>query len=338
LKDAIFVTSTYGFRPIVALDITLIKSEYLRPLGQYLMGLLMVLQRAIGGNTTYYWGEVSASGWRSYFPVAYLLKETLAFHILTLLAISIALKRIIKTREKSLNAALGWMRDNFILTASLIFVAFYWGYSIRSTLNIGVRHVLPTFPFIYLLVARQIYSWFYIPSIESPQNIFEWLYSIYESFIRPIPKFIVITFLLALSIISLGLAHPFYLSYYNEIVGIENGYKYIVDSNYDWGQDLKRLRDLIQSEPAFSRNKIYLDYFGGGSPAYYLGSQFEPWWSAKGPPPSGSYFALSASILQGAHGKAVKGIVIKPEDSYSWLRGLEPIRRAGTSIFIYQIP
>jgi len=85
-------------------------------------------------------------------------------------------------------------------------------------------------------------------------------------------------------------------------------------------------------------NKIYLDYFGGGSPRYYLRERFEPWNSAKGPPPSGSYFALSATFLQGARGKPASGFVIRPEDTYSWLRGLEPLRRAGLSIFIYKIP
>ncbi len=337
-KDAEYVTSTYGFRPIVKLDLLLIKNTYLRPFGQYLMGLLMVLQRAIGGNTTYYWGEVSASGWRSYFPVAYLLKETLAFHIMSLLALLIAIRSVLYSRDRGIKATLDWMRGNFVLISSLFFVLFYWAYSIRSTLNIGVRHVLPTFPFIYLLVSRQLYSWFHSPSIEEPKNIFQWVLSAYESLIKPLPKLILVSLLIFIMIVSVGFAFPFYLSYYNEIVGIEYGYKYIVDSNYDWGQDLKRLADLAQSDPAFSGKKIYLHYFGGGSPAYYLKGQYVEWWSAKGAPPAGSYFAISVTILEGAWGKPVHDIKIKPEDTYSWLRGQEPIRRAGTSIFVYKIP
>jgi len=42
--------------------------------------------------------------------------------------------------------------------------------------------------------------------------------------------------------------------------------------------------------------------------------------------------------LRGAQGKAVGDITIKPQDSYWWLKDLEPITRAGKSIFIYQIP
>ena len=337
LKDAEFVTRTYGLRPLVELDLTMIKNEYLRPLGQYLMGLLMVFERARGGNTTYFMGEVSASGWPSYFPTAYFLKETLAFHALTLLALFLALRKILKSRW-SMDALFEWTKDNFVLAASLFFVIFYWAYSINSTLNIGVRHVLPTFPFIYLLVAREISSWLYIPSIDNPGNLIEWIRSLYESFVRPLPKVLLVVLVLLLMIISVFAAFPFYLSYYNEIVGMDNGHKYIVDSNYDWGQDLKRLRDLVERDPIFANEKIYLDYFGGGAPSYYLGSRFEPWWSARGLPPAGSYFAVSASTLRGAQGKAVGDITIKPQDSYWWLKDLEPITRAGKSIFIYQIP
>ena len=335
LSDSQFLLSSFGFRPIVNFDLWLVRSEIFRPLGQYLLGLLMVVQRSAGGNTTYYLGEVSAAGWRSYFPVAYLLKETIAFHLLTLLALFLALHKIKSAGEKSFDAVFSWTKDNFVLASSLIFIAFYWLYSIRSPLNIGVRHILPTFPFIYLLVAREIAAWLYRPTLEEPRNLGDWLRSLYRSFIEPIPRFILVALLMFWMIISTSITFPFYLSYYNEFVGIENGWRYIVDSNYDWGQDLKRLSDLAEKE---NINKIYLDYFGGGSPRYYLGERFEPWNSAKGPPPSGSYFALSATFLQGARGKPASGFVIRPEDTYSWLRGLEPLRRAGLSIFIYKIP
>jgi len=39
---------------------------------------------------------------------------------------------------------------------------------------------------------------------------------------------------------SVALAHPDYLAYFNEFAG-KNPEKILVDSNYDWGQDLKLL-------------------------------------------------------------------------------------------------
>ncbi|MDP3763035.1 MAG: glycosyltransferase family 39 protein [bacterium] len=306
-RDTELLLSSFGFRPAVDLNLWLIKNEILRPLGQYLLGLLMVIQRSAGGNTTYYLGEVSAAGWRSYFPVAYLLKETLAFHILTLLALVLACFNL-KKAEKTKDAFFNWLKNNFTVAASLIFIAVYWAWSVKSPLNIGVRHVLPTFPFIYFLVSRVLARRLY----RSPVSLLcLWIFA------------------------GMAAAFPFYLSYYNELVGTSQGYRYIVDSNYDWGQDLKRLGKVTVEDKI---PKIYLDYFGGGSGRHYIGEKFEPWSSAKGAPPSGSYFALSATLFQSARGKPVKGFEIKPEDSYSWLKGLEPVKRAGTSIFIYRIP
>ena len=130
------------------------------------------------------------------------------------------------------------------------------------------------------------------------------------------------------------LAFPYYLSYYNALGGgLKNGYKIATDSNYDWGQDLKRLKILAEEN---NISKIYLDYFGGGSPNYYLGEKYESWRSAKGLPPAGSYFAVSLNSLAGSQAKPIGDIVIKPEDSYSWLRGKEPTARAGSSILIFK--
>jgi hypothetical protein len=170
--------------------------------------------------------------------------------------------------------------------------------------------------------------------VEEPKNLGGWIKFFYRRFLEPIPKIILISLVMLWMAISITAAYPFYLSYYNELVGIKDGYKYITDSNYDWGQDLKRLRDEMQARGI---SKIYLDYFGGGSPAYYLGASYEPWQSSKGAPPSGSYFAISATFLEGAVGKTAPGFERKPEDSYNWLHGLEPIGRGGMSIFIFKI-
>jgi hypothetical protein len=69
-----------------------------------------------------------------------------------------------------------------------------------------------------------------------------------------------------------------------------------VDSNYDWGQDLKRLKDWTDKNlPADTR--IAIDYFGGGSPQYYFGKKFESWWSARGALPTDEWFAISLTFL-----------------------------------------
>lgn len=207
---------------------------------------------------------------------------------------------------------LATIKKNFTTFSLLLFIVIYVFLSIRSNLNIGVRHLLPILPFLYLLVAAGIMK-------------------LSVAWRKPLIVIAVIWM-----IISAAITFPFYLSYFHVLAGgTEEGWRYVVDSNYDWGKDLKRLAIWTKENNV---NRLYLDYFGGGDPRYYLGNRYESWQSAKGPPPSGSYFAISATLRQGAFGAPVAGFERKSEDSYLWLRSIGPVARAGASIFIYQMP
>ena len=71
------------------------------------------------------------------------------------------------------------------------------------------------------------------------------------------------------------------MAYFNEIVGRpDQGYLYTVDSNLDWGQDLKRLVKWTDEKGV---DKIYVDYFGGADAKYYLKDKFMPWWGTRNP-------------------------------------------------------
>jgi hypothetical protein len=339
LRDAQFILTSYGFRPAVNLDLALIQHPLTRPLGQYLLGVLMVQQRSAGGNTAYFLGEVSAAGSRGYFPLLYLIKEPLALHVLTLVALLVALKEMRSSRrelsgESAWRAVRRWVENHFIEFTALSFVAFYWAVSIKSPLNIGVRHILPTFPFVYVLVAKKLTAWLRQHESVNPLGWLEWLKNLYQLYVKAIPKYLLVAVLLLWMTAETLMAFPDFLSYYNELGGgSENGYRVAVDSNYDWGQDLKRLRDFVLQNRI---EKIALDYFGGGNPRYYLGESFEPWWSSRGP--AQGWFAISATLRQGAFGIPVPGFTRKPEDSYEWLKHYEPPARAGYSIFIYRLP
>ena len=342
LRDASSIIS--GFRPhsFVTLDLWLIGHNATRPLGQYLLGLMMVAQRTAGGNSAYFSGQVSSSGWYEYFPTLYLLKETLAFHILTILALGLAIGKIFRAREKSFFALRVWLRNNFPIFASIFFIAFYWASSVSNPLNIGIRHVLPTFPFIYMLVARELVIWISGPKLHEVRSFRDIFFALAKKIFAPLPKIFLVGLAVAWIALNILAAFPYYLSYYNELAGgSANGYYYATDSNYDWGQDLKR---LAYKTVDFPGKKIYLDYFGGstssnGAQRYWLGDRYMPWYSSYGQPPSGSIFAVSANSLMGSQAQAVKGFPApKPEDTYSWLRALKPIDRAGISILIYRIP
>lgn len=358
VRDATITLTSFKSRALVQADLWLIEQPYARPFGQYLFGLMMVLQRASGGNTQYFLGEVSAAGSHLYFPLLYLLKEPLAFHILSLVALLFALRSLIRAEEKSTAKTLGWIRDHFIEFSALTFIAIYWASSLSSNLNIGVRHVLPTFPFIFLLVSRQVIAWLRSWKRDDVLTWWDWFKRIISIYVASIPRYLFVSVLVLWQAGSVLAAYPYYLSYYNELAplvaratggtavardlpltglggGISNGYEIAVDSNYDWGQDLQRLRDYVTQEGI---GNIRIDYFGGGSPRHYFGDTFEPWNSAKGYPPGGGWYAVSATFQMNSQGTTIDNFERKKEDSYEWLKPFRPVARAGTSIFIYQLP
>ena len=336
LRDAEYILTSFRFRSWAGFDLWLIGNSWTRPIGQYLLGLFMVLQRAAGGNTQYFLGAISAAGDARYFPTLYLLKETLALHILTLIALTTACARVAKAPVKSLPTVLGWIRDHFFQFGALTFIGVYWASSLSSTLNIGVRHVLPTFPFIYILVAKEIVTWLRPWRTSTVTNRWQAFRRLFDIYAGSLPRYLLVYGLLAWAAISVIVAFPHYLSYYNAFGGgTREGYRIAVDSNYDWGQDLKRLAAFSEANGI---GDIRVDYFGGGSPRYYLGDTFEPWSSAKGYPPGGGWFAVSATFQMGAYGEPVEGFVRKAEDSYEWLRPFRPVARAGKSIFVYNLP
>lgn len=334
LNDTKLTLETYPVKPLADLVVWMADKPVLRSLGQYFLGILMTLRRAGGGNTAYFMGEVTNAGWPYYFPILYLLKEHLAFHIFTIVAVLFSVVNIVKAKKKNLGVMVEWCRGNFVLVAAAIFIAAYWGWSVSSPLNIGVRHVLPTFPFIYLLVSRQIVRWSRVSSLDNPQNLAERIKCIYRICVKSFKKYSLVIFLALWIILGTIGAFPYYLSYYNELAGgTWNGYKIATDSNYDWGQDLKRLVKFVDEN---NINKILLDYFGGGNPQYYLKERFFPWRSSIGKPPNGMWLAISAAFREQAFAKPVKGWTVRPEDSYSWLKNEKPVARVGTSIFIYK--
>ena len=63
--------------------------------------------------------------------------------------------------------------------------------------------------------------------------------------------------------------HPHYLAYFSPVVGgPEQGYRHLVDSSLDWGQDLPGLQKwlIAHRQPG---EPVYLSYFGTADPARY---------------------------------------------------------------------
>lgn len=254
----------------------------LRPYSQYLLGFFMAGGHTIVGHTSFFLGEIGKQHW-DYYVVAYLIKEPLASQILSLTAIGLALKK--RNRPQPL------------MIGIIAFCGLYLIVFSGAQLQLGIRHILPLFPFIYMLTSGQI-----------------------ARIKKPAFKAVTVILIIWLAASSL-LIFPSYLAYYNELIGgPKNGYVYFVDSNTDWGQDLKRLTHYV-SENNISQIKV--DYFGGGDPGYYLGQRYVYWEPGYGP--TDGWFAVSASNYQWY------------QNEYAWLKTFKPITQIGYSIFVYNI-
>jgi dolichyl-phosphate-mannose-protein mannosyltransferase len=298
----------------------------IRALGHWTLGLAMVQQRNSGGNTIYWLGQVVRQGGPWYFPIVYFLKEPLAWWLLSGMAIaSLAMHR--QRHRGSPKHGSWWMRhtEEWVW---LLWLAFYWTISIRSTLNIGIRHLLPIYPFAIMLVAGRLTILIDWLRAHDPRRL-QWFGAI-------------IALLLGWYVFETVHVHPYYLTYFNQIAGgPSGGYRYVVDSNLDWGQDAKRLAQWVHEHAV---NRICVDYFGWSDVSWYMPREYR-WTSSsqwrdatdfKAHNQCDGWIAVSATFLQNANGERTFARE-STEGTYRWLLEYQPVTVIGNSIFVYHI-
>jgi len=233
-------------------------------------------------------GEYRLTGWPQFFPYCLMVKTPLTLFVaLGLGGLALAsFWRQVPPRERAARIRSGLYR----VAPLLVLFVVYWAFAITSHLNIGHRHILPTYPLMFILAGASV--WWLLPravpgsgksksgaaasaaSSASPSLTApprggwrSWLAS------RRQPA------LAAVTLVSLGLfateslAHwPNYLAYFNPLIGSSrHAYRHLVDSSLDWGQDLPGLKKWLdqQTSPDGTPPKAYLSYFGPATPAYY---------------------------------------------------------------------
>ena len=204
------------------------------PIGHYLGGLASVMrQNAEGGGVNYLFGRVSVHGFPAYFFVAFLFKSTLAFLLVTVACLAAPLA----DPEARSDARL------WLLPVGVLFLA-----SIGTSYNIGIRHMLPVYPFLALAGAGVL-------SRLSRR--------------RPMLSAILLAALPALSVAELARVHPHELSYFNPVAGGPvAGRRILSDSNVDWGLDLRRLAAELQRRRVSDPTVVY---FGGDDVFHRVG-------------------------------------------------------------------
>lgn len=314
-----------------------------RPFAQYLLGFFKVFSRVAGGNTHYFLGTVAADANPWYFPVVFLLKESLPFLFLLLFGTGYSVYRIVRafvgTSARSWYGIVAHSVQSHITQYTMAgFVLFYAFISITGNLNIGFRHLFPILPFLFVLTTKALFDFARRQDFNGEQAARAAL-GAFAFWILMVP----------------ALAYPSYLSYFNEAGGgPKEGYRYVTDSNYDWGQDLKRLRNFITefndckagTAPVATCEKygsiignppvdeLRLTYFGGADPEYYLGDIHTEWYADWGR--RSGWHAISINWWQ----ESLYQDNPEGKETYQWIiDGGYPLAwRAGDSILVYYVP
>jgi hypothetical protein len=252
----------------------------------FFKGLALTLGHSKGGHEAYLLGRWSREGWWYYDPLAFLFKNPLAFVILTVTSVVILAKRFQWASTRALEFT-PWAASIMYLLAAM-----------TSNANIGVRHLLPIFPLLCVGIGLAL--------AKVASRSAQWA------------AFTLIAWQATVTL----LAYPLYIQFFSEVVGgAPNGYKYLIDSNYDWGQDAKRLKEFLDDHGI---THIYLDYFGTQYNIEYLKI------------PNTRVNAEQAKQLQ--DGWLVVSASQLMQDEWKWLReSREPTARVADTLFVYHL-
>ncbi len=312
------VWTTYGFRysigsepgataywPAAELDggllagaVSLARRFELLPEG-YLFGLSYVVKNS--QRISFLNGAVLTEPSRLYLAEAFLLKSTPATLILAALGAWSWSRRPEGAGEKV------WV---------MLPACFYFVSSLAFGMTLGQRHLSPMYPLLFVTAGAVA-----APAAAGPR----WRAALLA--------------LLASHAVSSLASFPRPLAYFNVAAGgSSGGWRYLVDSNIDWGQDLRRLGDWMARAGVPT---IHLAYFGTGDPEnegvpYRKVYRFMDL-SSEHPatlPGPGDTLAVSVTLLQGLYcsDPEVRALLDAVRTR------LTPIGKAGDSIFIYRIP
>lgn len=236
-------------------------------------------------------GEFSPRGWPHYYLVAIAVKTPLPALLLLALAIAPAIRG-----------------RRFEVLVCVLFAASFLLVAAFSSLNLGIRHVLPIYPFVFSAAA--------IALADASRRMR-----------------IAAGVLVAAHACVAFLAFPSYLSYFNPLIGsARNADRVLIDSNLDWGQDLRRLGQWTR---AHDIDLMRVHYFGAGSVERELGANGMRWPAPRREPLPRGWFALSRHFYRLSFLPARS-----PIDYETYLRASQAqyVTTIGGSIDIYRVP
>ena len=259
--------------------------------GLYVEGLQLArLKNATVEGPSYLMGRIAPGGFWSYYLIALLVKTPLPLLALAASGLAASLGGKERRREALwvFLPAAGWILSMTLLTRA----------------QIGFRYILPVTPLLCLgagLGAKAL--------LDRAKGRG-----------RRALAAAGLAILLVWQAAGTIRVHPYHLAYFNEIAGgPAGGWRWLVDSNLDWGQDLIGLERWLARA---GNPEVNLYYFGTADPDRTT-IRRRPY----GAPAPGLY-AVSATHLA--------GVYLPDPDYLGAFREMEPVARVGYSIFVYR--
>jgi hypothetical protein len=263
----------------------------------WVSGLHTFLNLAQEGQPAFFLGKISYEGFWAYYPIAFLIKTPIGS--LLLIAAALIFCRAGGPLRRSDALFL-------LLPVAVVFLAMT-----QAKVNIGLRHILPLYPFLLVLAAR-------VATVDRSRR---WM----------------IAAPLIFTAVSVLRVAPHQLAYFNEFVGGPGyGYQYLSDSNLDWGQDLKGVKEYMEKKKL---PIIYLSYFGTAPPAYYgIRYQYVPGaWPLEWPPPSDKVPNTAPRKILAISAYNLQDVATAHDPLFRWLHSRKPVAKIGYSIFAYDL-
>jgi len=253
--------------PRVSRTVTLLTSlvSHILPV-DFVLGILRQVRHNSEGHPAGFLGMYSRFGWWYYFPVAFALKTTLPFLLLTIASLAWAIYRWVKDRE----ARFLWMLAPFLV---------YTAYVLGSRIDIGVRYYLPAYPFLFILSGA-------------------FLARAFSSLKLRRAGMLAAIALLAWTGIETVRAYPNHVSYLNQLASARPHWWYLSDSNVEWGDDARGVGLYLRER---GETRVRSQFLGDFIMLHHYGVQPLTLANAEGREPEHTrYVAIGASFLNGS--------------------------------------
>ena len=232
----------------------------------YLFGQYNVWIHTRDGHGTSLLGQHNFRGWWYYFPVAFALKTSLPILIISLLGLGWGIWQLVKKKDRRW----AWLIVPFVVYAAM---------SMPSHLNIGVRHFLPAYSFLFIAGGA------ILDRLLRRRN-------------RRQLAIIFVIVLLAWTAIEAFRAFPDYVPYMNQLASRHPHWWYLSDSNVEWGDDIAELASYLKAR---GERRVSGAFMGGwitlGSYDVEYVDMFAPGIAEHLPT---RYVAIGASYLNGS--------------------------------------